>query len=57
MELTRPWLTDLRLLHPNRPAWNPVLDMVSYGHVRDSNLHLDIAVRRYDKELEKALDP
>jgi FAD/FMN-containing dehydrogenase len=35
----------------------PVLDVVGYGHMGDSNLHLNIAVRRYDKKVEKALEP
>ena len=35
----------------------PVLDVVGYGHMGDSNLHLNIAVRRYDKKVEKTLEP
>ncbi|KAF2717500.1 actin interacting protein 2 [Polychaeton citri CBS 116435] len=35
----------------------PVLDVVGYGHMGDSNLHLNVAVRRYDKAVEKALEP
>ncbi|KAI1777715.1 hypothetical protein F4818DRAFT_407741 [Hypoxylon cercidicola] len=35
----------------------PVVDVVGYGHMGDSNLHLNIAVRRYDKEVEAALEP
>ena len=35
----------------------PVLDVVGYGHMGDSNLHLNVAVRRYDKDVEKALEP
>jgi FAD/FMN-containing dehydrogenase len=35
----------------------PVVDVVGYGHMGDSNLHLNVAVRRYDKEVEKALEP
>lgn len=35
----------------------PVLDVVGYGHMGDSNLHLNVATRWYDKEVEKALEP
>ena len=36
---------------------HPVVDVVGYGHMGDSNLHLNVAVRRYDKKVEKALEP
>ncbi|KAK5133916.1 hypothetical protein LTR08_007145 [Meristemomyces frigidus] len=35
----------------------PVLDVIGYGHMGDSNLHLNVATRRYDKQVEKALEP
>lgn len=35
----------------------PVLDVVGYGHMGDQNVHLNVATRRYDKEVEKALEP
>ncbi|KAK5107926.1 hypothetical protein LTR62_000531 [Meristemomyces frigidus] len=35
----------------------PVKEVVGYGHMGDSNLHLNVAVRRYDKEVEKVLEP
>ncbi|KAI0377805.1 hypothetical protein F5Y04DRAFT_263307 [Hypomontagnella monticulosa] len=35
----------------------PVVDVVGYGHMGDANLHLNIAVRRYDKKVEEALEP
>ncbi|QIX02220.1 hypothetical protein AMS68_007737 [Peltaster fructicola] len=35
----------------------PVLDVIGYGHMGDSNLHLNVSVRRYDKAVEKALEP
>ena len=35
----------------------PVLDVIGYGHMGDSNLHLNVSCRRYDKEVEKALEP
>ncbi|KAG8416580.1 D-lactate ferricytochrome c oxidoreductase [Metarhizium acridum] len=36
---------------------HPVVDVLGYGHMGDSNLHLNIAIRRYDKEVEKVLEP
>lgn len=36
---------------------HPVIGVIGYGHMGDSNLHLNIAVRRYDKEVEKVLEP
>lgn len=35
----------------------PVLDVIGYGHMGDQNLHLNVCVRRYDKEIEKILEP
>ncbi|OLN85808.1 putative D-lactate dehydrogenase, mitochondrial [Colletotrichum chlorophyti] len=35
----------------------PVIGVVGYGHMGDSNLHLNVAVRRYDKRIEKVLEP
>lgn len=35
----------------------PVVDVVGYGHMGDANLHLNIAVRSYDKRVEKVLEP
>lgn len=35
----------------------PVVDVVGYGHMGDSNLHLNVAVRRYDKMVEQVLEP
>lgn len=35
----------------------PVVDVVGYGHMGDSNLHLNVCVRRYDKQVEKILEP
>ncbi|KAK2045570.1 FAD linked oxidase domain-containing protein [Colletotrichum somersetense] len=35
----------------------PAVGVVGYGHMGDSNLHLNIAVRRYDKRIEKVLEP
>lgn len=35
----------------------PVQAVVGYGHMSDSNLHLNISVRQYSKEIEKAIEP
>ncbi|KAL4956490.1 hypothetical protein BDW69DRAFT_192346 [Aspergillus filifer] len=35
----------------------PVRAVVGYGHMGDSNLHLNIAVRQYNKDVEKAIEP
>lgn len=35
----------------------PVLGVVGYGHMGDANIHLNVAVRRYDKAVEKELEP
>ena len=35
----------------------PVVDVVGYGHMGDSNLHLNVATRRFDKEVENRLEP
>ncbi|TVY90103.1 putative D-lactate dehydrogenase, mitochondrial [Lachnellula willkommii] len=36
---------------------HPVVAVVGYGHMGDSNLHLNVAVRTYDKRVEKTLEP
>ncbi|KAF2021208.1 hypothetical protein BU24DRAFT_487673 [Aaosphaeria arxii CBS 175.79] len=35
----------------------PVVDVVGYGHMGDSNLHLNVPVRRFDKKVEKMIEP
>lgn len=35
----------------------PAIDVVGYGHLGDSNIHLNVPVRRYVKEVESALEP
>lgn len=35
----------------------PVIRAFGYGHVGDGNLHLNVAVREYSKEVEKVLEP
>ncbi len=36
---------------------HPVRDVVGYGHMGDSNLHLNVSTRRYDERVEKVLEP
>jgi len=36
---------------------HPIVDVVGYGHMGDSNLHLNVATRRYDKGVETELEP
>lgn len=36
---------------------HPVVDVVGYGHMGDANLHLNVATRRFDKAVEKELEP
>ncbi|PQE08233.1 D-lactate dehydrogenase 2 mitochondrial precursor protein [Rutstroemia sp. NJR-2017a BVV2] len=35
----------------------PVVDVVGYGHMGDANLHLNVVTRRFDKAVEKQLEP
>lgn len=41
---------------PENPD-NIVVDVVGYGHMGDSNLHLNVAVKQYDKRVEELLEP
>ena len=36
---------------------HPVVDVIGYGHMGDSNLHLNVATRGYDGAVEAALEP
>lgn len=36
---------------------HPVVGIVGYGHMGDSNLHLNVATRRFDKQIERKLEP
>ncbi|MCJ1310520.1 hypothetical protein MMC25_004184 [Agyrium rufum] len=36
---------------------HPVVDVVGYGHMGDSNLHLNVPTRRFDREVENLLEP
>lgn len=35
----------------------PAVGVVGYGHMGDSNLHLNVPVRRYEKKVEEVLEP
>lgn len=35
----------------------PAISSIGYGHVGDGNLHLNVAVRRYDAKVEALLEP
>ncbi|OAL38185.1 hypothetical protein AYO20_02637 [Fonsecaea nubica] len=35
----------------------PAIAVVGYGHMGDANLHLNIPVRKYTKEVEEAIEP
>jgi len=52
---TRDRLTEAGLL--GNDASHPVVDVVGYGHMGDANLHLNIPVRKFDKSVEKQLEP
>lgn len=36
---------------------HPVVDVIGYGHMGDSNLHLNVPVRKFTKDVEKLLEP
>lgn len=55
VEETRGRLIDAGLLGDTDD--HPVVDCVGYGHMGDANLHLNVPVRRYDKAVEKTLEP
>lgn len=59
VEDTKTRLSDAQLYHLGETGDTsyPVVDVVGYGHMGDSNLHLNVAVRAYDKEVEKSLEP
>jgi FAD/FMN-containing dehydrogenase len=55
VEETREKITGAGLVGDNDE--HPVVGIVGYGHMGDSNLHLNVATRRYDKKVEKELEP
>jgi FAD/FMN-containing dehydrogenase len=52
---TRERLSSAGLIGDNENF--PVVGVVGYGHMGDSNLHLNVSTRRFDKEVEKELEP
>ena len=55
VEDTRERLTSAGLVGDDEQY--PVVGVVGYGHMGDSNLHLNVATRRFDKTVEKNLEP
>jgi FAD/FMN-containing dehydrogenase len=55
VEETRNKINEAGLIGDNDN--HPVVDVVGYGHMGDSNLHLNVATRRYDRKVEKELEP
>ena len=55
VEETREKITQSGLLGESDE--HPVVGVVGYGHMGDSNLHLNVAIRRYDKKVERELEP
>lgn len=35
----------------------PVVEAIGYGHIGDGNLHLNVCVREYSRDIEKLLEP
>lgn len=42
---------------PPQDDGKPVVAVVGWGHMGDSNLHLNVAVRQYNKDVEKMMEP
>ncbi|TGO69652.1 hypothetical protein BOTNAR_0008g00170 [Botryotinia narcissicola] len=55
VEDVREKITEARLIGDTED--HPVVGVVGYGHMGDSNLHLNVATRSYDKRVEKVLEP
>ncbi|KAL9629965.1 MAG: hypothetical protein Q9164_006641 [Protoblastenia rupestris] len=55
VEDTRERLTSAGLVGENEGC--PVVGVVGYGHIGDSNLHLNVATRKFDAQVEKQLEP
>ena len=55
VEDTRERLTVASLIGDDEK--HPVVGVLGYGHMGDSNLHLNVVTRRFDKEVEKQLEP
>jgi FAD/FMN-containing dehydrogenase len=50
-------LVDMGLFTPEDPSKGVVTSVVGYGHVGDSNLHLNVACPTYTPEVTAALEP
>jgi FAD/FMN-containing dehydrogenase len=55
VEVTREKITKAGLIGDSDE--HPVVGVVGYGHMGDSNLHLNVATRSYEKKVEKQLEP
>ena len=55
VEETRQRITEAGLIGESDEF--PVVSVVGYGHMGDSNLHLNVATRSYDKRVEAVLEP
>jgi FAD/FMN-containing dehydrogenase len=55
VEATRARMLEAGLLGEDES--HPVVDVIGYGHMGDSNLHLNVPVRKFTKEVEKLLEP
>ena len=56
VEDCRERLTQMGLVGEDDES-KPIHSVVGYGHMGDSNLHLNVGVRQYTKEVEKAIEP
>lgn len=56
-ELVRAVDTRLSQLTSKQDSNCPVYASIGYGHIGDGNLHLNVAVRKYTKEVEQLLEP
>ncbi|CCD22463.1 D-lactate dehydrogenase NDAI_0A03060 [Naumovozyma dairenensis CBS 421] len=59
VEATNTRLADAGLMNTKNmfDSTKPVLSAVGFGHIGDGNLHLNVSVRNYDKNIEKVLEP
>jgi FAD/FMN-containing dehydrogenase len=62
VEDTRVRLRDAKLLAPESSDASsseeyPVVEVVGYGHMGDSNLHLNVVCRSFSKDIEKCIEP
>ena len=56
VEDTRARLESANLVGDD-PKQHPVVGVAGYGHMGDSNLHLNVSTRRFDKRVEAQLEP